>query len=341
VCISKLFYSWIDSDKLVELPTLVSGGCGFVGRHLVTNLLKQNHEVTIVDNLYTGIHPNKWIPKEFESHFSFIHSDIRNFLNNDEVKTKKFGDVYHLAAVVGGRIKIDKDPISVALDLSIDAEFFNWAVNAKPERILYASSSAAYPTNLQSSDKQILLEENMVNFEGTLGSPDMTYGWSKLTGEYLSRLAAKFYGLHIACIRPFSGYGEDQDPSYPVPAIGERAVKKEDPLIVWGSGKQSRDFVYIEDCITAMQKALEKISDGTAVNIGSGKLTTFIEVAQIFAEIADYSPKIQPLSDMPEGVFARHGSTKKAAELLEFMPKTSLKEGLTIVYDYIKKQKHL
>jgi UDP-glucose 4-epimerase len=323
------------------LPTLVSGGCGFVGRHLVKNLLKQNHEVLIVDNLYTGIDPKEWISSEFESNYTFINSDIRNFLQNEDNKTKKFGDVYHLAAVVGGRIKIDKDPLSVAIDLSIDAEFFNWAISAKPERILYASSSAAYPTSLQSSEKQTLLEENMINFEGTLGSPDMTYGWSKLTGEYLSRLASKFYDLNVACIRPFSGYGEDQDPSYPVPAIGARAVDKEDPLIVWGTGKQSRDFIYIEDCIVAMQKAIEKISDGSAVNIGSGKLTTFIEVAQTYAEIAGYSPKIQPLSDMPEGVFARHGSPKKAFDVLGFSPKTNLKEGLTIVYDHIKKQKQI
>ncbi len=324
----------------MTLPTLVSGGCGFVGRHLVKNLLKQNHEVIIIDNLYTGIDPKEWIPQEFKSNYTFINSDIRHFLQNEDNKTKKFGDVYHLAAVVGGRIKIDKDPLSVAIDLSIDAEFFNWAISAKPERILYASSSAAYPTSLQSSEKQTLLEENMINFEGTLGSPDMTYGWSKLTGEYLSRLASKFYDLNVACIRPFSGYGEDQDPSYPVPAIGARAVDKEDPLIVWGTGKQSRDFIYIEDCIVAMQKAIEKISDGTAVNIGSGKLTTFIEVAQTYAEIAGYSPKIQPLSDMPEGVFARHGSTKKATDVLGFSPKISLKEGLTIVYDHIKKQKY-
>ena len=84
------------------LPTLVSGGCGFVGRHLVKNLLKQNHEVLIVDNLYTGIDPKEWISSEFESNYTFINSDIRNFLQNEDNKTKKFGDVYHLAAVVGG-----------------------------------------------------------------------------------------------------------------------------------------------------------------------------------------------------------------------------------------------
>ncbi len=316
--------------------TLVTGGCGFVGRHLVNSLLNDNHHVVIVDNLYSGIHPDLWLDNSLKSNVTFHNLDARDFFASSKSFEQKFDNVFHLSAVVGGRIKIDKDPISVAQDLSIDSEFFNWTVKSKPEQILYASSSAAYPTNLQQSNSQTLLSEDMITFDGTLGFPDMTYGWSKLTGEYLSRLASKHYGLNIACIRPFSGYGEDQDKSYPVPAIGERAAKKEDPLIIWGTGKQSRDFVYIEDCIDAMLLAIEKITDGSAVNISSGKLTSFLEIAKIYADIAGYSPKIQPLDDMPEGVFARYGNTQKSKELLDWEPKTNLYDGLTIVYEYIK-----
>ncbi len=316
--------------------TLVTGGCGFVGRHLVNRLLNDNHHVVIVDNLYSGIHPDLWLDNSLKSNVTFHNLDARDFFASSKSFEQKFDNVFHLSAVVGGRIKIDKDPISVAQDLSIDSEFFNWTVKSKPEQILYASSSAAYPTNLQQSNSQTLLSEDMITFDGTLGFPDMTYGWSKLTGEYLSRLASKHYGLNIACIRPFSGYGEDQDKSYPVPAIGERAAKKEDPLIIWGTGKQSRDFVYIEDCIDAMLLAIEKITDGSAVNISSGKLTSFLEIAKIYADIAGYSPKIQPLDDMPEGVFARYGNTQKSKELLDWEPKTNLYDGLTIVYEYIK-----
>jgi UDP-glucose 4-epimerase len=318
--------------------TLVTGGCGFVGRHLVKRLLNENHQVVIVDNLYSGIHPDLWLDDTLKSNLTFHNLDVRDFFTSSKSLEQKFDNVFHLSAVIGGRIKIDKDPISVAQDLSIDAEFFNWSVKSKPKNILYASSSAAYPTDLQQYDSQTLLSEDMITFEGTLGSPDMTYGWSKLTGEYLSRLASKHYGLNVACIRPFSGYGEDQDKSYPVPAIGERAVKKEDPLIVWGTGKQSRDFVYIEDCIDAMLLAIKKITDGSAVNLSSGKLTSFLEIAQIYADIAGYSPTIQPLDNMPEGVFARFGDTRKSKDLLDWTPKTNLRDGLTIVYEHIKNE---
>ena len=93
----------------------------------------------------------------------------------------------------------------VALDLAIDAEFFYWICNNKPNRVLYPSSSAAYPIDLQTTDGAIALKESDIDFT-RMGEPDMTYGWSKLTGEYLAKIAFKHYGVHITCIRPFSGY---------------------------------------------------------------------------------------------------------------------------------------
>ena len=150
--------------------------------------------------------------------------------NLGPLKEPAFGDAFHLAAIIGGRAVIDGNPMAVAIDLALDALCFNWAVNKKPERLLYASSSAAYPVDLQGKDGAVALKESDIQFGGRLGQPDMTYGWSKLTGEYLARIAHQHYGLHTACVRPFSGYGEEQDLSYPVPSIALRAAKRENPL---------------------------------------------------------------------------------------------------------------
>ena len=154
--------------------------------------------------------------------------------------------MFHFAAIVGGRATIDGDPMKVALDLAIDALFFRWICLHKPSRVLYPSSSAAYPVDLQTESDAIALSESDIDFK-KMGQPDMTYGWTKLTGEYLASIAASHYGVSVTCIRPFSGYGEDQDLSYPVPAIARRAALLENPFEVWGSGKQGRDFVHIED----------------------------------------------------------------------------------------------
>ena len=155
----------------------------------------------------------------------------------------------------------------------------------------------------------------------------MTYGWSKLTGEYLAQIAAQDYGLNVACVRPFSGYGEGQETTYPVPAIAARAAAHEDPLIVWGTGRQGRDFVHIDDCIDAILLAMDKISDGSAVNIASGKLTTFLEVAALFAQLAGYQPEIKPLVDKPMGVHSRYADISLMRDRYGWTPNISLEEG--------------
>ena len=142
------------------------------------------------------------------------------------LKPPVFGDVYHFAAIVGGRMVIDGNPLAVALDLALDAAVqLGGAGKARP--VAVRVSSAAYPVDLQGKDGAVALKESDIQFGGRLGQPDMTYGWSKLTGEYLARIAHQHYGLHTACVRPFSGYGEEQDLTYPVPSIALRAAKRE------------------------------------------------------------------------------------------------------------------
>ena len=164
----------------------------------------------------------------------------------------------------------------------------------------------------------------------------MTYGWSKLTGEYLAKIAARDYGIKVTCIRPFSGYGEDQDLSYPIPAITARIVNKENPVEVWGTGQQGRDFVHIEDILDCIEIAMREISDGSAINIGSGKLTSFLDIIDILSTIAGYEPKIKCLLDKPVGVFSRYGNVTWVKENLAWEAKIDIVEGLERVYKHLK-----
>jgi len=341
---------------------LVSGGCGFVGRNVVKRLLKTTSDhVFMVDDLSIGRHPSQWLDgftskklKDIEvigkdGRLFFWKGDFRNFLfymrqNPNYLQEtygldfEKFSDVFHFAAIVGGRMKIDGDPMMVGLDLSIDSEFFYWITRHKPGRVLYPSSSAAYPTSLQTVEGAVQLKESDIDFNKNLGTPDMTYGWTKLTGEFLAKIAAKHYGVSIVCIRPFSGYGEDQELDYPVPAIAMRAAKKEDPFEVWGSGKQGRDFVHIDDIIDLIQILMDNVSDGSAYNIGSGKLTSFLELIELFTSFAGYKPTIKPLLDKPVGVHSRYCDMSLVREKFGWMPSISLEEGMRRVYEAAKKR---
>jgi nucleoside-diphosphate-sugar epimerase len=302
-----------------------------------------------------GTHPTEWLDaplvgknKDVEifgedRRLLFLKEDfrklLRDLISDDQFLQKKynwefdrFTDVFHFAAIVGGRAVIDGDPMMVALDLSIDAEFFYWITRQKPERVLYPSSSAAYPVNLQTESYSIALKESDIDFSN-MGQPDMTYGWSKLTGEYLAKIASEYYGVHITCIRPFSGYGEDQDLTYPIPAIALRVAKREDPMTVWGSGKQGRDFVHIDDVLDCIFVAMEKISDGTAINIGMGKLTSFLEIIKVLTKIAGYDPVIKPLLDKPVGVYSRYCDMSFVNNTLGWKANISVENGMRRVYE--------
>lgn len=333
--------------------TLVTGACGFVGRNLVKRLLTTTQDaIVIIDDLSVGTDPATWLAPEFQADLGssvkknrllYLPIDARQFFREYRTRYKAeveaafgpfdtFDYAYHFAAIVGGRAKIDGDPMMVALDLAIDAEFFYWLTREKCRKSMFPSSSAAYPVSLQREEGAIALRESDISFSD-VGAPDMTYGWSKLTGEYLAQIAAKYYGISVACVRPFSGYGEDQDLTYPIPAIAARAARREQPFEVWGSGHQGRDFVHIDDCIDVIIQATEEISDGSAVNIGSGKLTSFREIIALMGKFAGYEPEIKPLLDKPVGVHSRYCDISYVSEKLNWKPKVSLEEGMRRVYE--------
>ncbi|MFZ4507129.1 MAG: NAD-dependent epimerase/dehydratase family protein [Fimbriimonas sp.] len=337
----------------------VTGGCGFVGRHLTARIVRDGDSAWIVDDLSTGQNPSKWIEsvapgfeltkqegllseyRNGDQTITFVQADaLPVFISEtsatrpspdlENIKLPDFHTVFHLASIVGGRAMIDGDPLKVGIDLGIDAAMFLWA--SRPERkdrigrIMYASSSAAYPIHLQAETTHIPLVEDYISFDEKLGMPDMTYGWSKLTGEFLSRLAASKYGLHVGCIRPFSGYGEDQDLTYPTPSIALRIARRDNPVEVWGTGEQGRDFVHIDDCVDAMYVILDNVKDGRGINVGTGELTSFNQLITAMAKEAGYEPEIKRLLDKPVGVASRYAIVDTILAM-GWKPTITLEEG--------------
>ena len=323
---------------------LVTGGCGFVGRHLTNRLLENNDNlITVVDNMYEGsgcIHPDNWphIFKNDRSTVKFIFEDCRVFFKENK---EEFDEVYHLAAIVGGRMVIEKDPLAVGVDLSIDAEFFYWLSQLKrrPKKVHYFSSSASYPINYQKRENQVVLKEEFIDFEKEfIGVADLTYGWSKLTGEFLAKTYHKLYESNIVCYRPFSGYGPDQDLTYPFPSIVKRAMelKSHEEMFVWGSGLQSRDFVHIEDCVTLILNHTKDINDGSAINISTGISTNFNSLAKMILDELGKTNSIKNSSTKPEGVFFRVGDTELQRKN-GFKHSINLIDGIRETINFFKK----
>ena len=285
------------------MDVLITGSHGFVGRYFVNKL--QGHNLTLID-LKNG-------------------NDCRDFFKRED---KQYDLVIHLAAIVGGRESIEGRPLAVADNLSIDSEFFQWCLKTKPHKVVYFSSSAAYPTWKQEDmfvDRK--LKEDDITWKAQVGVPDMTYGWSKLTGEYLAQFVPN---VHI--FRPFSGYGWDQDLTYPFPMYVKRAIERQNPFEVWGPGTQTRDFIHMADVVNAVLTAVEENIQGP-INLGTGRSTSFIQLAQMCMSAVGYAGEIKTNPDKPVGCMHRVSDNKK---LLEFYtPKISLEEGIKEAVDWL------
>jgi nucleoside-diphosphate-sugar epimerase len=254
--------------------------------------------------------------------------DARTFFAKDDTY---FDLVIHLAAIVGGRATIEGEPLSVAVDLAIDSELFQWALRTRPGRIVYYSSSAAYPISLQGYGSRHHLVESDINLDD-IKSPDYTYGWAKLTGEMLAGYAEK-EGLRVHVFRPFSGYGEDQSLDYPFPSFIKRGVEKDNPFKIWGTGNQVRDFIHMEDVVAATLEAVKQDIQGP-VNLGLGRATSFNELADLVAKECGYSPEYERIIGAPEGVQYRACDPSKMLSF--YTPKISLEEGIARAVKYFE-----
>ena len=292
------------------MRALVTGGAGFVGRAIVKRLINEGLDVTVVDPLVKAsgaMHPSIWAQDFPPEKFQFVELDCRKFFYSESAKN--WDSIFHLAAIVGGRISIEDSPLHVATDLSIDAEMWNWATQNVKMNVVYFSSSAAYPISLQSIESHRALLESDISFSSNeIGMADLSYGWSKLTGEYLAHLASERYGIQTTIYRPFSGYGIDQDLAYPFPAILKRAREHVlgDPFHVWGSGRQVRDFIHVDDCVEIVFKTFKHNFQTLTLNLGTGVGTNFIELAHAaLSALGKPDEVVLGTDNKPEGVFSR------------------------------------
>jgi nucleoside-diphosphate-sugar epimerase len=277
---------------------LITGNAGFIGRHFEAYHKAQGDVVVGLD-IKNG--------KDCRDYFRIVKA--------------KFDLVIHCAAIVGGRETIENEPLAVATDLSIDAEMFNWAVKTGQPRVVYFSSSAAYPIVYQ---KYIPVMHDWRLHEGDIEldciqNPDMTYGWAKLTGEYLAQFARQ-KGVAVHVFRPFSGYGEDQDLCYPFPALAKKVKENPESVEVWGNGTQVRDFIHVDDIVGAVSTAVKLGIEGP-VNLCSGVGTSFNWLAATMG-----AKNIVHRTDKPVGVMYRVGDNKKLSAF--YTPKVSLEEGI-------------
>lgn len=297
---------------------LITGSAGFLGSALFKYLKSNGYDVTGIDATPSN-----------DGTVDFLHDVLGIEQINDN-----FDVVFHFAAFVGGRLNIENKYFGISKNNEIDRKVFEYCVNRGIQHLIYPSSSAVYPVDMQTKYINVSLKEEMVDFStNTFGMPDHMYGWNKLTAERtLYQLRRDNKIPYISILRPFSVYGPAQTEEYPFNALIKR-IRETDPsnivTTVWGDGYHSRDFVYIDDAIHVFNHLIKNPKPFTVLNISTGIPTTFIELMNMMSTVIHgrRMDKIIPMIEKPMGVYSRYGSIDKMKSL-GLVPKVDIYTGI-------------
>jgi GDP-D-mannose 3', 5'-epimerase len=320
---------------------LVTGGAGMIGSNLVKRLIKLNHEVLIIDNLWRG---KLEYLNDFNTNKPVIDLD-NNFFNIDlsqEIKdiTPFQGVEYiiHLADVVAGIDYVFNNQSNLfRQNVLINSNTIELAKKIKPKGYIYAGTACSFPLELQNSfDYKLLKEEELYP-----ANPESAYGWSKLMGIYETELMQKDFGIPSLTLMFHNVYGSPCDYSITrsqvIPSLIRKAINfPGEDFIVWGSGKQGRAFIHIEDIVNALILGLEKGLGHGYIQIGPSISTTIAEIATSIVKISGKDIKIVFDTTKPEGDKARAADFSKATRILGWKPSVSLEDGLKETYQWIE-----
>lgn len=287
---------------------LVTGGAGFIGSNLVDELIKQGHEIIIIDNLSTGLKKNV-NPKA-----KLVEEDIRN-LEKIKPHFKGVNGVFHFAALPRVQVSIE-DPIT-SNDININGTLnvLMAARDTKVKRVVYSASSSAYGDN-----NQMPLKENM------LPNPISPYGLQKYVGEHYARNFSVLYGLETVSLRYFNVYGPRMSlvgGYVSVISVFLRNKKVGKKLTITGDGTQTRDFTFVDDVVRANILAMnsEKVGKGEVMNIGGGHNYSVNEIADKIGGEREYiAPRIEPHDTLAD--------ISRARDLIGWQPKVGIDEGI-------------
>jgi UDP-glucose 4-epimerase len=310
---------------------LVTGGAGFIGSHIAEALLRRGRRVRIVDNLSTGARANLEHLKALGGHLEVIEADINDA---DAARRACVGVsiAFHLAALPSVARSVEFPISSNAANVTGTLELLCAARAAGVRRIVYAASSSAYGDRFEPGaggrDRVIVKRETMPP------RPLSPYAVSKLAGEYYTQVFHDVYGVETVCLRYFNIFGPRQNPfsayGAAIPKFVSAILRGERPVI-FGDGRQSRDFTYVDNAVAAnllAASAPAKRVSGEVFNVACGSNATLLDV---IAEVngllgTDLRPKFA--AARPGDVRHSKADISKAKRLLGYRASVSLREGL-------------
>ena len=294
---------------------VVTGGAGFVGSNLTKLLVKEGHDVTVIDNLVKGKKENLY---QVIDKIEFVKGDIRNYDDMEE-KFQNIDGIFHQAALTVVQDSFDYTQEYHDVNVKGTENIFKLA-NKYNVKVVYASSSSVYGH-----------KKNVPIMENSERNPINPYGKTKLDDEYLFEKYSKI-GTKIIGLRYFNIFGKGQTLEYAgvITKFLDRINQKQSPII-FGNGTQLRDFIYVEDVVMANLKAMESETQNLLVNVGTGNAITIAELAKMMIEISGLDA--QPIFESPlEGdIQMSQANIDLAVKSFGWKPKMKLEKWLKTI----------
>ena len=311
---------------------LVAGAGGFIGGHLARRLLNQGHQVRCVDvkplNLWFQLHDDA----------ENISLDLQNYDNCLTATAENIDGVFNMACNMGGIGFIEWNRAKCMLSVLINTHLLMACEKNKINNYFFSSSACAYNKDLQQESFINGLKES----DAYPANPEDGYGWEKLFSERMCRHFMEDFKLNVKVARyhnifgPLGTYdgGREKSPAALCRKIAQNKIDHKNEIEVWGDGKQTRSFLFIEDCLDATLKLFNSDFAGP-VNIGSEEQVSINEMISIIENIANYKVNKKYNLEMPVGVKGRSSNNELVREKLDWSPKFTLQMGLEVTFNWI------
>ena len=309
------------SDLRIMAKILVTGGAGFIGSHLVKRLVDEGHEVVAMDILLRG---NK-IDAEIMKAIDFYKSDIKDL---DEVLDLSEGCdyIFHFAAVLGVDVVADNPVETMDTEVIGMQNVVEAAIQHGVKKVIYASTSGIYGHSAISDN----VRENIIV------DPRTSYAIAKRYNEIYLAAQHEEKGLNSVSLRFFNVYGANQDNRMVIPRFIEQA-KAGEPITVFGNGKQTRDFTFIDDTIDACITLMTQVDGCEIFNIANEHEYTILELAEMIKKLTQSESEIKfidaPKKRYDYEVERRLGSSEKLYKAIGKKPETQLVDGLSRIVE--------
>lgn len=307
------------------MKIVIAGGAGFIGSHLAEYWNNRNAEVNVIDNLKTGFEENLRGLNKVKFHKISIEDKKKV---NEIICGSDY--VYNMAAMVSVPESIEKPEECININLHGYLNLLEASKINQVKKIILSSSAAVYGDNPELPKKTEMKAE-----------PKSPYGITKLDGELYSKLYEEQYALKYACLRYFNVFGPRQSTenayAAAVPIFIKRALKNED-IIIYGNGEQTRDFIYIDDVIKANVLASEKENITGVFNVANGSSISILKLAELIIELVNSKSKIKFEKERAGDIKHSRASIDETKEKLGFEPDFNLNEGLLKTIEYFSTQ---